>query len=155
MLEMSNSVQHLVLADDDSDHGVLFKRILRELAPEIHFKQVYNGEELLKFLYMYKTDLLFLDLRMPCKNGHECLDEIKSNPVLNDLPIIVYSSSCQISDIQKSFSHQADVYMVKPFSGEHLKKALQMVLAIDWKGNLPIRRHYFMNNRFVPYTATA
>jgi CheY-like chemotaxis protein len=153
-MSQDDTIKHIVLADDDKDHGVIFRTILGSIAPGLNFTQVYDGAALLKFLYMHKVDLVFLDLHMPCKNGHECLDEIKTNPALREIPVLVYSSSCQMADIQKSFLHQADVYMVKPFSSEHLKKALQSVLSVNWKGDLPIRKHYFINNRFVPYTAT-
>ena len=153
-MKSTDRLQHVVLADDDRDHGILFERALHRAAPSITFTQVFDGEALLKYITLYKVDLLFLDLRMPCRNGHECLEAIKTNPALSDIPVIVYSCSCQMTDIQKSFVHQADVYMVKPFSAEHLDRALQSLLAIDWKGDLSVRRHYFINNRFVPFTAT-
>ena len=73
---------------------------------------------------------------------------------LKELPIIVYSSSAHLSDIQKSFIHRADFYLVKPFKTDHLKTALQTILSVNWKESPPIRQHYFINNRFVPYTAT-
>jgi CheY-like chemotaxis protein len=92
---------------------------------------------------------------MPCKNGYECLQEIRKDPSLKDLPIVVHSSSAHLSDIQKSFLHNADFYLVKPFITDHLKRAIQMILSVDWKDNPPIKRHYFINNSFVPYTASA
>lgn len=106
------------------------------------------------FLHLNQVDLVFLDLRMPCKNGYECLQEIKKDPALKNLPVVVYSSSAHLSDIQKSFLHDADFYLVKPFITEHLKTAIQMILSVDWKDNPPIKRHYFINNSLVPYTAT-
>jgi len=59
---------------------------------------------------------------MPGKNGYECLHEIRENPSLRQLPVIVYSSSSHMRDIQKSFIHQADFYLVKPFIAELKKK---------------------------------
>ena len=82
------------------------------------------------------------------------MQEIKKDPSLQHLPVIVYSSSAHMSDIQKSFILKADFYMVKPFSTEHLKTALKMILSINWS-DPPAHPHYFINNRFVPYTATA
>jgi CheY-like chemotaxis protein len=92
---------------------------------------------------------------MPCKNGYDCLYEIRKDPALKDLPIVVYSSSAHMSDIQKSFLHRADFYLVKPFITEHLKTALKAILSVNWKEDPFIKNHYFINNRFVPYTASA
>jgi CheY-like chemotaxis protein len=150
-----NPIHHVLMADDDSDHAMLFERIIRKEYPSINVSYVQDGQQLMQFLHLSPVDLLFLDLNMPCKNGYECLQEIRKDPSLKDLPIVVYSSSAHLSDIQKSFLHKADFYLVKPFVTDHLKRALQMILSVDWKDNPPIKRHYFINNSFVPYTASA
>ncbi|MFL5808656.1 MAG: response regulator [Flavisolibacter sp.] len=142
----------ILLADDDRDHGILFGHILKDVDASIKLSIVYNGQDLLHFLSKHQVDLVFLDLKMPCKNGHECLKDIRNNEKLKDLPVIMYSSSAYMSDIRKAFVHQADFYMVKPFSADHLRNALVSILSIDWKKPV-LKRHYFINNRFVPYTA--
>jgi len=149
-----NFIEHILMADDDRDHAVLFERVLRKEFPDVKLSFVDNGEQLIKFLHLYPIDLLFLDINMPCKNGFECLAEIRKDPALRDLPIIVYSSSAHMTDIQKSFIHKADFYMVKPFNTEHLNTALKSILSVNWKEDAPLRQYYFINNRFVPYTAT-
>lgn len=154
-MENRSPIQHVLMADDDRDHAILFERIIRREFPHLEVSYVADGEQLMEFLRLNDVDLLFLDLKMPSKNGYECLEEIKKNPSFEDLPIVVYSSSAHLSDIQKSFLHNADFYLVKPFRTDHLKRAIQLILSVDWKNNPPIRRHYFINNSFVPYTATA
>jgi CheY-like chemotaxis protein len=151
----NNPIQRVLMADDDKDHAMLFERIVRREYPSVQISYVQDGEQLIHFLHLNKVDLLFLDLNMPCKDGYECLQEIRKDPSLKDLPIVVYSSSAHLSDIQKSFVHKADFYLVKPFITDHLKRAIQMILSVDWKDDPPIKRHYFINNSFVPYTATA
>jgi len=153
-MEQENYIQHILLADDDRDHAALFARIIKKEYPSINLFHVSDGQQLIQFLHLNKTDLLFLDLNMPCKDGYECLQEIRKDPSLKELPIIVYSSSAHLSDIQKSFIHRADFYLVKPFKTDHLKTALKTILSVDWKENPSIKQHYFINNRFVPYTAT-
>jgi CheY-like chemotaxis protein len=150
----NNPIQRVLMADDDKDHAMLFERIVRREYPSVQISYVQDGEQLIHFLHLNKVDLLFLDLNMPCKDGYECLQEIRKDPSLKDLPIVVYSSSAHLSDIQKSFVHKADFYLVKPFITDHLKRAIQMILSVDWKDDPPIKRHYFINNSFVPYTAT-
>jgi CheY-like chemotaxis protein len=152
---MENTIEHILLADDDKDHAVLFERMIRKDYPSLKISYVNDGEQLIHFLHLNKVDLLFLDLNMPCKNGYQCLQEIRKDFSLKELPIVVYSSSAHMSDIQKSFLHRADFYLVKPFNSDHLKTALNAILSVDWKEDPFIRNHYFINNRFVPYTATA
>lgn len=154
-MALANPIRHILMADDDRDHAILFERVIKKEYAQTKVSFVHDGEQLIQFLHLNKIDLLFLDLNMPCKNGYECLQEIRRDVSLKDLPIIVYSSSAQLSDIQKSFLYQADFYLVKPFITEHLKKAVKMILSVDWNDNPPIRKHYFINNSFVPYTANA
>lgn len=153
MIKNALQHKHIVLADDDQDHAFLFERILHQVQPNVTLTIAKNGEELLQVLQTLTPQIVFLDLKMPCKNGIECLQEIRNTPRLQNLPIIVYSSSSKMTDIQRSYLHQADLYMVKPFNSEHLQNALEAVLNIDLKGTANMRNHYFINNRFVPFTA--
>jgi hypothetical protein len=58
-----------------------------------------------------------------------------------------------MTDIQKSYLHKADLYMVKPFNSIHLKNALESILKMEWRKNYTNQKYYFINNRFVPFTA--
>jgi len=149
----SDKMNHVVLADDDPDHSLLFKKVLHQVDPSKKLTVVHNGLELMNFLSGQVPDLIFLDLNMPCKNGYECLQEIRSNPATRETPVVVYSSSTHMTDIQNSYMHQADLYMVKPFNSVHLRNALENVLQMSWRKNYPNERFYFINNRFVPFTA--
>jgi len=153
-MKKESSVYHILMADDDKDHAMLFERIIKKEYPCVHISFVPDGEQLIRFLHLHPVDILFLDLNMPCKNGYECLQEIRRDASLKDLPIVVYSNSAHLSDIQKSFLLQADFYLVKPFITDHLKTAIKMILSVDWTDDPPIKRHYFINNNFVPYTAS-
>lgn len=145
-------VNHILLADDDRDHALLFKRILKKVDPQKELLTVHDGQQLLDFLETFQPEILFLDLNMPCKNGVDCLMEIRSNPRHKDLRIIVYSSSIHMQDIKKCYAYKADLYLVKPFDTELLITALRMILRPDWQNELP-GYHYFINNRFVPFTS--
>jgi CheY-like chemotaxis protein len=146
-------IKHIMLADDDNDHGILFRHILKAVHPEARISIAKDGQELLDMLEKNHPDILFLDLNMPCKNGFECLQEIRNSANFKNLPVVVYSSSTHMNDIQKSYLHQADLYMVKPFNASHLKTALESVLKMDWRQASSFKRLYYINNRFVPFTA--
>jgi CheY-like chemotaxis protein len=146
-------MNHIVLAEDDKDHTILFQVMLKQVDPTKTLSVVHNGEELLEFLSQQVPDIVFLDLNMPCKNGLDCLKEIRQQESLKDLPVVVYSNSANMTDIHKSYLHRADLYMVKPFDSFHLKHALQSILSMDWREKYSNQRYYFINNRFVPFTA--
>lgn len=146
-------MNHVVLADDDLDHGILFKMILNEVDPTKTLTIVKNGEELMEYLSEQVPDLLFLDLKMPCKDGLTCLSEIRNSLGLIHLPIVVYSQSTHIMDIRKCFHNQANLYMVKPFNSFQLRSALETIISVEWRKKYTDFPHYYMNNRFVPFTA--
>ena len=152
-MESEYIVERVLLADDDSDHGLLFRKILTREFPSVKVDLIEDGGQVLPFLRLNPIDILFLDLHLPCKNGQECLQEIRKDPIIKDIPIVVYSNSAQLSDIQQSFLNRADFYLVKPFSTDHLKTALRMIVSMNWKKGADFQPHYFINNRFVPYTA--
>ena len=152
-MELKKHTNWVVLADDDPDHGLLFQLVLKQVDPAKTLTIVKDGAELMNLLDSFVPDLLFLDLNMPCKNGYECLVEIRKRPELRNLLIVIYSSSAHMTDIQKSYVHKADLYMVKPFNSLHLRNALESVLKMEWIENYPNGRFYFINNRFVPFTA--
>ncbi len=146
-------INQVVLADDDADHGVLFKTLLQEVDSSKNVTILHDGDSLLAYLAHTAPELLFLDLNMPCKSGLECLQEIKKMDHLKNMKIVVYSSSSSMNDIHSCYMWQADLYMVKPFNREHLKIALKSVLNLDWAGTRG-NKYYYINNRFVPYTAS-
>ena len=74
-----NMVKSIVLAEDNLEHCFFFKKCLKEVRPEIQFTEVVDGEKLMALLERYQPDLLFLDLSMPCKNGIQCIQEIREN----------------------------------------------------------------------------
>jgi CheY-like chemotaxis protein len=144
-----------VLADDDEDHAFLFKRVLHKVNPSKTLIHVKNGDELMELLSVTQPEILFLDLKMPCKSGHECLAEIRQRPEFKNLRIVVYSSSVEMINIKKCYSNKADLYIVKPFSTEHLTFALNSMLKPEQQVAIFNKYHYFINNKFVPFTALA
>ena len=72
-MEQANYIQHILLADDDKDHAALFARIIKKEYPSVNLSHVADGQQLIQFLHLHQTDLLFLDLNMPAKNGYQVL----------------------------------------------------------------------------------
>lgn len=90
-------------------------------------------------------DVVFLDFNMPCKNGLECLKEIKHNKNLNHLPVIMYSTSAEKVIVDLLFENGAHYFICKftPFST--FKKTIQQALTLVTQNNsLPATREYFV-----------
>jgi CheY-like chemotaxis protein len=117
------SPSRILLADDDADDRELFEEALSDIHPNAVLTTAQDGEELMFILKNYhKPDLLFLDLNMPRKNGKECLYEIVKHPELRKIPIIIYSTSVNPTDIEETFSLGAILFFRKPNSYEELKR---------------------------------
>ncbi|GAC1706378.1 MAG: hypothetical protein NVS9B7_15350 [Flavisolibacter sp.] len=87
------AIASIVLADDDRDDHTFFKAALAEIAPTTQLTIVENGDALLELLKNYIPDFIFLDLEMPCKNGLQCLDEIRGNNKIKEWEQIYFSSN--------------------------------------------------------------
>src|SRR5262245_13734615 len=126
---------HILLAEDDDDDCVLFHDVLEELSSVVRLTIAHNGEHLMTMLQKpeNKPDLIFLDLNMPRKNGFECLEEIKQDERLKEMPVIILSTSSQPSAIEHVYRHGASLYVPKPSDFAKLKKAIKHVLCMNWK----------------------
>lgn len=144
-------VRSVVLAEDSLEQGFFFKKALHEVAPQTTFTAVQDGNKLLELLESYLPDLLFLDLGMPCKNGVQCIQEIRENRIYDSMPIIVFSVTNDEQAIQVAYGYGANLYMVKPQEYSLLRSALQKILDMDWNDPKSITEKYFHKNRYVPF----
>ncbi|MBE2237423.1 MAG: response regulator [Caldilineaceae bacterium] len=130
----------LLIADDDADDRVLAKDALMEsrLANPLYF--VEDGEELLDFLNrrgVYaeqdapRPGLILLDLNMPRKDGREALQEIKSNPELRRIPIVVLTTSDAEEDILRTYDLGVNSFIVKPITFDGLVEVMKTI-GIYW-----------------------
>jgi CheY-like chemotaxis protein len=114
----------ILVADDDPDDRFLLEEALKEVegVDGVHF--VKDGEELTDYLHghgqyadsviLSQPALIFLDLDMPKKDGRVALVEIKQNPRLKRIPVIVWSNSNLEEDISLCHEAGADFYFTKP-----------------------------------------
>ncbi len=133
---MENSPIHIILADDDEDDRMFFKDAIDELKVKTKVTLVNDGVEMMEYLNNPDNSLpnvIFLDLNMPRKNGLECLKEIRSNSVLKDLSIAIYSTSASEEDIEETFVKGANIYIKKPNDFNDLKKVLSDVIHLNWQ----------------------
>jgi CheY-like chemotaxis protein len=127
----------ILMADDDADDRLLAKDALAEchLVNELRF--VENGEELLDYLYCRgkfhcqppcpRPGLILLDLNMPRKDGREALREIKNDPELRRIPVVVLTTSNADLDIGRVYELGANSFICKPVTFDALVKVMQRI----------------------------
>lgn len=127
----------ILMADDDADDRLLAKDALTEcrLSNDLHF--VEDGEELLDYLtrrgkYTSLADaprpgLILLDLNMPKKDGREALKEIRANPDLRKIPVVVLTTSKADTDIGRIYELGANSFISKPVSFDSLVEVMKIL----------------------------
>lgn len=124
----------ILLADDDEEDRLLTRDALTEsrLANDVRF--VGDGEELTDYLfrrgaYAEPADaplpgLILLDLNMPKKDGREVLAEIKSDPDLRQIPVVILTTSKTEEDIVRSYALGGNSFITKPVTFDGLVQAM-------------------------------
>ncbi len=122
---------NILLADDDVDDCIFFKKALEELLLATDVTVVNDGEKLMQQLTSKDSELphvLFLDLNMPRKNGFECLAEIKQNEKLAALPVIIFSTSFEQGVVNQLYLSGAQYFIRKPSEFEQFKNIIHQTL---------------------------
>jgi CheY-like chemotaxis protein len=134
MNNVSKPVEILIV-EDNPDDADLFVEALQNRASHPNVQVVEDGVAALKCVRgdapygnAHRPDLIFLDLNLPRKSGHEVLAEIKADPQLRSIPVIVLTTSTAGPDITKSYDLGASCFITKPFD---LDQLLAIVDAID------------------------
>lgn len=114
----------ILLADDDADDRLLTRDAFQESRIRNILETVEDGEELMDYLLhrgQYSGDgakphpsLILLDLNMPRKDGREALKEIKGNPDLRNIPIVVLTTSKAEEDILRTYDLGVNSFIIKP-----------------------------------------
>jgi len=90
-----------------------------------------NGEEAYQLATQIIPDLMVLDVRMPRMTGYEVCEQIKSNTMTKDIPIVFLSAKGQECEVRMGIDAGADEYILKPFSPEQLIERVNSILVIN------------------------
>ncbi len=133
MSKRSNPIA-ILMADDDLDDQMLAREALVEarLANDLYF--VKDGEELLDYLHNRgkyaeqpspRPGLILLDLNMPKMDGRQALKEIKANPDLRRIPVVVLTTSEAEEDIFRTYELGVNSFITKPVTFEGLVEVMK------------------------------
>jgi len=120
-------VARILVADDDVDIRELVEFKLSTMGHDI--VAVGDGAAAVEACRAQKPDLAVLDVMMPGVSGLDAIREIRADPALADLPIILLTARAQESDVETGFGSGADDYITKPFSPRELASRVQALLS--------------------------
>jgi CheY-like chemotaxis protein len=136
MMQAARSVT-ILMADDDPDDRLLAAEALRESRVGNDLRFVEDGEQLLDYLRRRgrwahpaeapRPGLVLLDLNMPRMDGREALAEIKGDPELRRIPVVVLTTSRADADVLRSYDLGANSFITKPVTFGGLVEAMRVL----------------------------
>jgi chemotaxis family two-component system response regulator Rcp1 len=133
-METSGRPIEILLVEDNPADVRLTVEILKETKVRNNLTVAGDGNEALELLrrtgrytHAMRPDLILLDLNLPKKDGKQVLAEIKADPVLKRIPVVILTSSKAEEDIVKSYNLHANCYVTKPVDLEQFVKVVKSV----------------------------
>ena len=133
---MSNTAAiEILIVEDNASDARLAEETLKDSKVSNNLYHVRDGVEAMQFLHGQgeyndapHPDLILLDLNLPRKDGREVLAEIKEDPRLRLIPVVVMTSSEAERDLVRTYDLHANAYVVKPID---LNRFIEVVQAIE------------------------
>jgi DNA-binding response OmpR family regulator len=122
----------LLIVDDEPHIRLLLEQTLEELEDhDVEILTATNGLDALETIRSEKPNLVFLDVMMPKMNGYEVCQQIKGDPTLSDVYIIMLTAKGQEFDRDRGKDVGADIYMTKPFDPDEILEKSFEILSIE------------------------
>lgn len=124
----------ILLVEDDPNEAEWTQQALRVSKVRNRIYWVQNGEEAMDFLnrkapyaHAPRPDLILLDIYMPRMNGQEVLQQIKADPKLKRIPVVIMTSSDDENEILRAYEHHANCYITKPIDIDQFMEAVRSI----------------------------
>jgi two-component system, chemotaxis family, response regulator Rcp1 len=124
----------VLLVEDDPGDVVIAREALRAGRVDSRLSVVSDGVEAMSYLRreagyedVERPDLILLDLNLPKKSGHEVLAEVKADPELRKIPVVVLSTSSATEDVEQSYQNYANVFVTKPVDFDHFTSVVKQI----------------------------
>lgn len=131
---MSSKIIEILLVEDNPGDARLTQEIFKEGRVFNNLTVVRDGVEALAYLRREPPyagakipDLVLLDLNLPRKSGREVLTEIKQDPRLKSIPVVVLTTSADEQDIARAYREHANCYLTKPVDLEEFLRVMRSI----------------------------
>lgn len=147
----------VLMADDDHDDILLVREALRDCGCDLDFRYVENGEEAIDYLLgrgrysdpdlAPRPSLILLDLNMPRKDGLETLKDIRNNPRIRTIPVVVLTTSRDRDLMLRIYRLGGSAFITKPTLYKDMIKAMDRLCAY-WFQTVSLPRERTMEDSF-------
>ena len=144
-------VTKILLIDDDDDDCYIFREVVKEITSDISVKSISSSAGAMATLERFQPDIIFLDINLPCIDGHTFLKELK-NSSYSTVPVVMYSTSSYPKDIERSYKLGAALYFTKTGKLDDLKASLSLILKMQWYQTEQITMQHFKDGRYFPFS---
>ena len=124
----------VLLVEDDPGDVLIAQEALKASQLTSKLTVVPDGVEAIKYLRrengysdVPRPDLILLDLNLPKKSGHEVLAEVKADPLLRKIPVVVLTTSGAAEDVLRSYDLHANVFVTKPVDFDHFTAVIKQI----------------------------
>lgn len=124
----------VLLVEDDPGDVVIAREALKAGRVKSRLTVVPDGVEAMKYLRREngyaeaeRPDLILLDLNLPKKSGHEVLAEVKADPALRRIPVVVLTTSAAAEDISRSYDLHANAFVTKPVDFDRFAAVVKQI----------------------------
>ncbi len=117
--------KRILVVDDEEVIRKFVKIHLMKLGYEVD--EAEDGQKAIEKITEEKFDLIICDVMMPNKSGWEVVKEVKSNPEMNEIPIILLTAKSDDADMFKGYELGANYYMTKPFTKDQLLYGMKLM----------------------------
>lgn len=132
-----SDAKRILIADDDAADISLIQIVLDEQGLQDDIAVTSTGEDVIDYLYCrgkYRDrpagvpELVMLDLKLPKISGLEILQQMRADEQFREVPVVIFSSSLDETDREKSLSYGASDFMTKPIDFDAFRKSIQMIV---------------------------
>ena len=123
----------IVTIEDNPNDIQLIKRIFDREIKDVSLQHIASGEEAIKVIedsnnFVNLPSLILLDIKMKGINGLKVLKQLKKHQHLQKVPVVIFSSSVQLSDLEKAYELKVNSYIEKPKDYQQLKDTVKMLV---------------------------
>ena len=128
----------ILLVEDDSDDIELLQEALKNHAIDFEMEVIKDGKSALDHFRTKKLapDIIILDLNLPKVHGRELIIEIKKGLIFKNIPLLVLTTSSAKEDMEYSYKHGADKYLIKPTTMEKISETVRTIVMLTRKSGV-------------------